>query len=406
MTINEQTRQAFAAAMRDYRAKKLSRRNAIKMLGALGLSATAASGLLHRANAQDGMPMPATPVLGQQANGSTTWKVAAGAMDMASMVEVSQFFPQTLTVNAGDSVYFEIMGFHNVRFTAGGDRLPLFIPNPAPATPIAGPTAAQGQPQLIFNPEIFLPGGDATAVDGTTPVNSGLPLDPTAPPPVFTFPTPGTYDYVCDIHPGMQGQIVVQEAGAAYPADQAAIDAQTQTELAAAYEALSAEIDAANAATPAADGIALVSAGVNVGQAETLAYHPAEVTIAAGGTVRWVNPSQVSPHTVTFLGGEAPVEDIIFQPSEAGPPTLVLNPNSFFPSDAPAAYNGQGFVNSGYIGHAPVFATDTFELTFDTPGTYEYYCILHAGPAEGGEGGTPAAGAPALQGMVGRVIVQ
>ena len=408
MKFNEQTRQAIVATMRDYQARKLTRRSAVRMLGALGLSMATASTLVRRASAhvaahQEGPP-PATPPMGQQADGSTTWKVAAGGFDMAAMAEVSAFFPQVLTVNVGDSVYFEIMGFHNVHFTAGGEGFPLFVPDPAPGTPIAGPASSQGSPQLIFNPDLLFPAGDGANFDGSTVYNSGLPLDPSVPPPVVKFTAAGTFDYLCDIHPGMVGQIVVQEAGTAYPADQAAIDTQVQTDMAAAYAALQTAIDTANAATPAA-GVATVTVGVSAGQAETLAYHPAEVTIAAGETVRWTSGTEISPHTVTFLGGEQPIEDIIFQPSDAGPPKVILNPNSFFASDEPATYNGQGIVNSGYIGNGPVWASNTFDLVFDTPGTYDYYCILHAGPAEPADGATPAAGSPTIEGMVGKVIV-
>ncbi len=227
------------------------------------------------------------------------------------------------------------------------------------------------------------PAGGET-YDGTSDLNSGIsvfrdPAVPFAP----TFTTPGTYECRCEIHPGMVAKITVQEAGGQLPMDQAVIDQLAADQMAdylARGQALIAQYSQRRA-TPSAGGATVheVAAGVNDGQVEPLRFLPAEVSIKAGDTVRWTNLSQISPHTVTFLGGEPPVEDIVPEPQPAGPPKFVLNPASFFPSQKPAAYNGQGLVNSGYIGQAPAFNGAEFELTFDTPGEYRYYCILHAG---------------------------
>jgi plastocyanin len=64
-------------------------------------------------------------------------------------------------------------------------------------------------------------------------------------------------------------------------------------------------------------------------------YEPREVTVAKGGTITWTHTGNL-PHTVTKDGG-------------AGPE---------FDSDT---------MNNG----------DTFEQTFDTPGTIEYVCKIH-----------------------------
>jgi len=222
-------------------------------------------------------------------------------------------------------------------------------------------------------------------------------MDPTAPPIVFTFPTAGTFDYICLIHPMfMKGQVVVQEAGSALPKDQAAYDAEAQQKL-GEFEARASSLAGAGAATPAAGGATVHEVAMGPGEAnvELLRYIPQDLTVKAGETVRWTWKGSMTPHTVTFLGDEAPIEDIIFGQGADGAPKASLNPNSFYPSDQQGTYSGQGIVNSGYMGVLPQLPT-TFELTFDTAGEYKYYCILHAGSPDD----------PPTQAMVGKVTVE
>lgn len=65
-----------------------------------------------------------------------------------------------------------------------------------------------------------------------------------------------------------------------------------------------------------------------------LAYTPSEITVAPGTTVRWVNQEQAA-HTVT--------------------------------SDEPG-----GPLDSGVLGEG-----QSFEYTFETPGTFTYHCEIH-----------------------------
>jgi hypothetical protein len=46
----------------------------------------------------------ATPQLGPQADGSTRWRVQVGQMDMAEQLDFHAFFPEDLTIAAGDAV--------------------------------------------------------------------------------------------------------------------------------------------------------------------------------------------------------------------------------------------------------------------------------------------------------------
>ena len=393
-----------------YRAGRLSRRQALGVLGALGLSASAAPWLFERdatatatgkaatgghaghiAAAQEGAPPPmATPQLGERADGSRVWRVIAGGGSPEELIEAVAFFPGEITINAGDAIFFEIRGPHNVHFLSGQEAPPFVVPVPQTGTPAGGP------PTLILNPEVFFPTG-GTSYDGTGVVNSGVALGP-AEPFVLTFTTPGSYDYVCSLHlPVMRGKVVVQEAGSPYPAEQADYDRMAEEQTALLIERGRATAAEYEGADPVADGsptatggrVHEVTAGFVEDQVDVLRFLPEQVTIRAGETVRWtVRSAPVTPHVVTFLGGGPAVEFLVPIEAAGGPPTLSLNPEVVAPVGG-ATYDGRGFANSGLLGGPD--GEVTYELTFQTPGTYRYYCPIHADP----EGG-----------MIGDVIVE
>ena len=81
----------------------------------------------------------------------------------------------------------------------------------------------------------------------------------------------------------------------------------------------------------------------------TLKFTPDTVTIEAGETVRWTNTS-VIVHTVTADPAEATMDGSVQLPEEA-----------------------EAFDSGNMDPKA------TFEHTFETPGTYTYFCIPHEG---------------------------
>jgi plastocyanin len=99
------------------------------------------------------------------------------------------------------------------------------------------------------------------------------------------------------------------------------------------------------ATTPA--GAAAAAVTVTVTMTDDATFKPASVTVAAGGTVRWVNASK-DVHTVTD------------DPKAASNPKDVATPAGARP------------FNSGKI--AP---GRTFEQRFTVPGTYRYVCEPH-----------------------------
>ncbi len=189
-------------ALARYRAGRMNRRHAIGLLAALGVSFGAAARLLDDTVAknapggghdghgalrlQEGTPGAeapppvATPILGEQPDGTFVWRVRAGGGSEEDLIDAQAFFPEEITVNAGDTVFFEIRGFHTVTFPSGGEVPKLFLQEDGPGTPAMGGTPATGGGRTVLNPAAAFPAGSPT-YDGTAYANSGLPLDPTAP---------------------------------------------------------------------------------------------------------------------------------------------------------------------------------------------------------------------------------
>lgn len=89
------------------------------------------------------------------------------------------------------------------------------------------------------------------------------------------FDTPGVYDYVCQFHSTMTGQVIVTDAAGNVPA-------------APATAPVAAPNDSAGAAVTIVD----------------FAFEPASVTIPQGSTVTWTNAGS-APHTVTGSFGDS-----------------------------------------------------------------------------------------------------
>src|SRR4029079_13031283 len=128
----------------------------------------------------------------------------------------------------------------------------LQIPDPEVGTP-----EPEAGPKMILNPVVAFPQG-GESYDGTAYVNSGIDVfrDPTQP-YTLTFPTAGTYDYLCIVHATvMKARVVVLEAGAALPHTQAEYDQMTTDAIASFHDQAQAEKDtyAQATSTENADG--------------------------------------------------------------------------------------------------------------------------------------------------------
>jgi plastocyanin len=387
---SDQPRSIPAEAVRRLQSEALSRRTALLLLGAAGLTTTGI-GTARLVAGQEATPEAgamATPALGERPDGSRVWRVQVAGNNEAEILEFMTFFPRELTINAGDTVFFDFQGHHaphTVTFLSGEEAPKLIVPAGDSGTPAAG-----APPEIMFNPAAAFPAGGNT-YDGTGVLNSGLnvlfPPDQTF---TVTFSASGSFDYLCLVHPlMMKGTVTVQEQGASVPYEQTDIDSMVVEHMAQLTEdgkALIAEY--ANTATPTAGStngnVWDVRAGAEGDEVAVLRFMPDNLTIAAGDTVRWTVESELEPHTVTFLGGEEPPDLIEPQMQEGGPPKLVFNPD-VVGRVGPDVYSGTGYANSGAMGadFEEYTGLTTYELTFDTPGEYPYYCALHGSPTMG-----------------------
>lgn len=348
-------------------------------------------------------PPPATSAPAAPAPQTINALVGAGTQTVAAI----GFYPRVLTVHVGDTINWKYNTdeIHTVTFTDGklpkgadptsvlqdplpgagpGDVLPNF---PAP---IAG-----GKPtDLQFNPVIAFPtrhpGAPVETWDGTGFVNSGAlsnqPAAPGAPPNntfSLTFTNIGLYHYICLVHLGqMTGTVHVLPPNTGVAPSQADVDAQAKKEsgaiLALIDKAVAAATDATVQPLPDKTNLVFVRAGVQegdtfIGLGQSMTFGPKETKIKVGDTVVWASTYF---HTVTFNPTPPPPDFIVPKPNPQGPPTLVINPLILFPMKPSQVYDPTKYYNSGTLTPGGPFGT-TFSLTFDKPGTYEYFCGVH-----------------------------
>ncbi len=294
---------------------------------------------------------------------AVTFTVVAGAESPDRAVQINDFIPKPITINVGDTVTWRVDSteFHTVTFLSG-----------APQPEFVEPTEAG----LAITPLAAAPTGgreyDGTGIHSSGLLNKGDTYS-------LTFTRPGTFDYVCLVHPNMKAQVVVREAGA--PADtpaetDAKVAPHVASDLAARALPLALQYGSAPATTLPGDGTAVsVAAGAGDGHVALMRFLPGNLTVHVGDTVVWTNQDPDTPHTVTFFAGSMEAHEVVTPvPQPDGPPLLVLNPEVLQPTGGDS-FDGSAMVSSGFLGGgSPV---TTYTLRFTKPGTYEYVCLLH-----------------------------
>jgi plastocyanin len=308
---------------------------------------------------------------------------------MPAHLDFDAFFPSALTVHAGDSVRFQIMGFHDVAYLPPGmARSPLAIPDPA-ATAGAVRDAAgaplwfDSAPRLELNPLVALPAGGAT-LDPARYANSGLPSrsQPTTT-YLLRFTRPGTYRLYCLVHGAMSVRVRVVPHARSIPSP-----AQVQATARAQLQVAMGLAQRLERVTPPR---LTVLAGHDAGPVAWMRFFPENLRIRAGQTVTFQVDSKHEPHTITF-GPEAytgAIERTLIepQPTGDGSPALVFNPLGMYPSEPPGsplldtgANHGNGFLGSGPLDTDPRTPNPSeVRITFTKPGTYHYECVIHPG---------------------------
>ena len=281
----------------------------------------------------------------------------------------------------------------NVQDTLALDtKLPALLPDgPGDANQLAANPCFQatGDP----NPDAACPKGTQPAFDGTQSVyNSGyLADDAEFEVALADDIAPGVYNFMCLLHrQGMTGTITVVDEGTDVPsADEVAKSATDELESRfasklrpLAQQLATSTVDKAVAGSPPLDSDPDLEASLNV-------FGPKEASIKAGGSVTW---TVAGPHTIgievpqdaqgAFVqapDGSWHANAKAFAP-QGGPGQPEGDPNAP-PPDKPVlidggSYSGTGFHSSGII---LSFGAPVYQykLTFAKAGTYEIQCQIH-----------------------------
>jgi plastocyanin len=291
--------------------------------------------------------------------------------------DINAFFNKKTTINVGDTVSFQLRGFHTVDFPAtGGSALPLIVPGKtATGNDAAGnPFWWSGKlPSVGLNPALFKPAA-AKTFNGSQRWDTGLPAGNGPPKPVnLKFTKPGTYKFFCDIHPGMVGMVVVKPAGAPIPSaaqDAKATVAQVTADLKAAKKAAAAKLPA--------DTVSLGKS--TAGGVELYDMFPASLTVNTGTVVTFeMSKNSFETHTATF-GNTATLKALA-----KGFTGAVFPAQGVYPSDPTQPVtesltsHGDGFAGVGALDNDSATKTipSSGKIDFTQAGTYHFICLIH-----------------------------
>jgi plastocyanin len=113
----------------------------------------------------------------------------------------------------------------------------------------------------------------------------------------------------------------------------------------------------------AAENVQAQAGGGEAGIAVNV-FSPDSIAVTVGDTVTWTNP-YTEPHSVAFVAGDDDIQD----------PEGPLNP------EAAASFDGTETFSSGLFAASGMFGAggNTFSVTFEKAGAYEFFCTIHAG---------------------------
>lgn len=298
-------------------------------------------------------------------NAQTTLLATAGIGD--GTVAGQAFKPGDITVAVGDSVTFSIASDdpHTITFGSG----------PADVPPPLWPTAGFEAPDPASPPPYDL---GTASYDGTGFINTGILFGKTSS-ATIEFTAPGSFPFICLIHPGMAGQVTVVEEGPTTTQDEAdAAIAATDALLLGQVDSVREDRLASTSTTENEDGTTtwniFADAGTEAGPMpgggsgflELTEFLPMQIEISAGDTISWTADRI---HTVTFVPDGMDAEEVF--PSEEA---------AFAPIGGDT-YDGTEVVNSGAFNFPldpSVPPVTEYSLTFPEPGTYPYFCAIHA----------------------------
>ena len=284
-------------------------------------------------------------------------------------VEVNAFFPNKLTIHAGDSVQWT-----NQR----GPRPQTVTFGPVLNTPELIPSASN----LEINPLIVKPQGSTTISGSSLDVFSsgalmtgikGIPNSYT-----FTFPNPGTYLYRSLFHPGSLGEVDVVTKDK--PASPDPPDTGPSY-----YAALRSTDKILNLLRPqernnGTTGLsnAQVEIGGGEGNISLTKFSPEGLTVRAGSTITWlIRETSGDPHDLLFgNGASVPMYTklandggLLFNPLFAKP---TLPSGSTVTTDTMKLGTWQSGILYGSSPNYPSAVPSSYSLTFAIPARIDY----------------------------------
>jgi plastocyanin len=299
--------------------------------------------------------------------------------------DANDFFAHTTTIHAGDKVKFRSVGFHTLDIPAKkGKTLPLIVPD---GKKISGLNDAGGAPfwfnsldELNFNPALAVDNFGKKFTYKNKRIESGLPFASNPKPITVRFKKKGSYPYFCDIHPGMNGKIVVKRKGAKIPSakqDKKRIKAQVALAIKRAKKLPNSSVPANTVYT----------GGSAAGGVEYFGMIPAKLTVPHGTTVTFMmSPKSFEAHTASFGPGDPNADPSSYLGQIAATFTgAQLDQRGLYPSEVPptvvsytSGLHGNGFWNSGVLDNDKSSTpSNANAVKFDTPGTYDFYCLIH-----------------------------
>ena len=330
--------------------------------------------------------------------GVTVWagppQVLPPPRGVSKQADALAFFPESVTVTAGQPVTFQFSGFHTVTFTGGQTPPPVIAPSKNLKQPLLKDAAGQpmwwsgGQvPLLTLNPAAVPQVGGATIASPSQVRSSGvlrvLQAPPNRPPKPYTltFLKPGVYRFFCLVHPGMHGVINVLPSTATPPtAEQTAAALKTQAGK------VIADLRRIQSQNPTEKLTVWVGAGTQSG-AEVASMFPRRLVVKTGDVVKFVNHDTTDIHTVTFgpVGYTGQIEKTFISPKGIANPFGVLSsepPGATPPPPEALVYDGanhgNGYLNAGVL--SPYSSNQTPHLVrikFTRPGIYHFECVIH-----------------------------